>query len=92
TSGRAIGEEITIGIRPEHIAAAAGAPVQLDADVEFVEQLGGTSYLHAPNTPAGALVIRHLGGIVQGQQRIRVGFDPRDCHVFSADGISIGTR
>jgi ABC-type sugar transport system ATPase subunit len=92
TSGRAIGEEIVIGIRPEHLSTGSGGPVQLDADIEFVEQLGGTSYLHAPATPAGPLVIRHLGGIAQDHERVRVGFDPRDCHLFTADGISIGTR
>ncbi len=89
---RPVGEEVAVGIRPEHLAVTGQAPVLFDADVEFVEQLGGTSYLHAPNHPAGPLVIHHLGSVRHDQQRIRVGFDPRDCHLFAADGTSIGVR
>jgi len=91
-AGRSVGEEVALGIRPEHLAVSAAAPHSFEADIEFVEQLGGTSYLHAPGHPAGALVIHHLGAVTHDQQRVRVGFDPRHCHLFTADGISIGTR
>jgi ABC-type sugar transport system ATPase subunit len=91
-SGRSVGEEVAIGIRPEHLAVSAAAPHSFEADIEFVEQLGGTSYLHAPGHPAGPLIIHHLGAVAHDQQRVSVGFDPRHCHLFSADGISIGPR
>jgi ABC-type sugar transport system ATPase subunit len=91
-SGRSVGEEVAIGIRPEHLAVSAAAPHSFEADIEFVEQLGGTSYLHAPAHPAGPLIVHHLGAVTHDQQRVRVGFDPRHCHLFSADGISIGPR
>jgi ABC-type sugar transport system ATPase subunit len=91
-SGRSVGEEVAIGIRPEHLAVSAHAPHSFEADIEFVEQLGGTSYLHAPGHPAGPLIVHHLGTVAHDQQRVTVGFDPRQCHLFAADGVSIGAR
>ncbi len=92
SAGRTVGEEIFIGIRPEHLAVSAHTPHSFNAEVEFVEQLGGTSFLHAPGHPAGPLIIHHLGTVAHDQQRVTIGFDPRHCHLFAADGISIGAR
>jgi multiple sugar transport system ATP-binding protein len=39
----AVGAEVTLGIRPEHLAAGPGAPVQLQAS----ERLGGVTYAYA---------------------------------------------
>ena len=39
----AVGAEVTLGIRPEHLAAGPGAPVQVQAS----ERLGGVTYAYA---------------------------------------------
>jgi len=88
----AVGAEMVVGIRPEHLSVEGHAPYRLDADVEFVEQLGAISYLHAPSGPAGPLVIRHDGGAGPGVGRVRLSFDARHCHLFAADGARIAAR
>ena len=84
------GDHVTVGLRPEDLTVGDGKPCSLGADIEFVEQLGGTSYLHAPSFSAGALIISHHSAGAQPLARVTVGFDPERCHLFAADGRNIG--
>jgi ABC-type sugar transport system ATPase subunit len=86
----AAGDEVTVGIRPDDILIGGSAPCILDAEIEFVEQLGGTSYLHAPGHAGGPLIISHHGDVAQGRGRVTAGFNLERCHLFAADGRSIG--
>ena len=53
----AVGAEVTLGIRPEHLAAGPGAPVQVQAS----ERLGGVTYAYGRLADGQSLTVQ-LGG------------------------------
>jgi ABC-type sugar transport system ATPase subunit len=83
------GEPVTIGLRPEHLRVGTAGSVALTADIEFAEQLGGVSHLHAPGHAAGPLIIWHEGGGDLSGKRVQVSFEPSRCHLFSESGAAI---
>ena len=85
------GDKVTFGVRPEHIAIAAGAGVRLaDVKVDLVEQLGGQTMVYATTADGQPLTIA-----VDGQRQVQLGstltayVDPARYHVFGADGRAI---
>ncbi len=91
--GVAAGEAVTLGIRPEHLSVDADRPIRLEADIKFVENLGGTCYLHAPADPAGPLVVESRQEETEiGPGRHRLGADTRRVHLFAADGRAVTGR
>jgi multiple sugar transport system ATP-binding protein len=85
------GEDVTFGIRPEHLSVleTAGLPLSM-VNVDLVENLGGATMLYT-TTPDGQLLTVALDGqqkIVHGAN-VRTFFDPARCHVFDAAGKSI---
>jgi ABC-type sugar transport system ATPase subunit len=86
--------ELVVGLRPEHFFPRAAAGPKLVADIEFIERLGGESFLHAPSHPAGALVIKQseASGAVKAGAACEIGVDWRKAHLFAADGRAIGLQ
>ncbi|MBY3219272.1 ABC transporter ATP-binding protein [Rhizobium laguerreae] len=84
------GEEVTFGIRPEHLSLAEGAITLSTVNVDLVENLGGATMLYT-TTPDNQLLTVAL----DGQQKVAPGaivkasFDPARCHVFDAAGKTI---
>ncbi|PDS80894.1 sn-glycerol-3-phosphate ABC transporter ATP-binding protein UgpC [Rhizobium sp. L43] len=84
------GQEVTFGIRPEHLSLAGGAITLSTVNVDLVENLGGATMLYT-TTPDGQLLTIAL----DGQQKVERGtnvttfFDPVRCHVFDASGKTI---
>ncbi len=87
------GSQVTLGLRPEHLAPGDGSAV-LNLVGEFSESLGGTSQLYAQ--PVGAppehdtLILSVPGrrALARGEA-LPVGFDPANAHVFDASGQAI---
>ena len=86
--GGATGENVTFGVRPEHISIASGSGVRLaDVKVDLVEQLGGQTMLYTTTADRQPLTIA-----VNGQQEVAIGtavtayVDPARYHVFSGEG------
>ncbi|WP_299131670.1 sn-glycerol-3-phosphate ABC transporter ATP-binding protein UgpC [uncultured Amaricoccus sp.] len=81
------GAAVTIGIRPEHFDRDATPDAAIEIAVEFVEHLGGTSFVHG-NLPDGARVIveRRDAGDLRSGMSIRAGFRNRDVRAFDAEG------
>jgi ABC-type sugar transport system ATPase subunit len=90
----ALSGELVAGLRPEHFNSRRSAGPRLQADVEFIERLGGEIFQHAPTHPAGALVMRHNdeddSKAVHGPQEI--GVDWRKAHLFAPDGRAIALK
>ena len=86
-----VGDDIVVGIRPEHLFPGEAAPLALEARIEFVEQLGGVSYLYAPDHPAGAVVAKHDGSPVANPVggAMSIGLRAELCHLFAADGGTV---
>jgi ABC-type sugar transport system ATPase subunit len=90
----ALSGQLTVGLRPEHFLPRDPVGPKLVADIEFVERLGGESFLHAPSHPAGALVIKQseTGGAAKAGGAREIGVDWRKAHLFAADGSAIALR
>jgi lactose/L-arabinose transport system ATP-binding protein len=87
----ALSGSVIVGIRPEHFNTHRAAGPRLQANVEFVERLGGESFLHAPVHPAGALIMRQGDeeAISIGIGEREIGVDWRKAHLFGGDGRAI---
>jgi multiple sugar transport system ATP-binding protein len=78
------GEELSLGIRPEHISIAGpGETATMPAEVALTEQLGGESYVYC-TCPDGAQIVARLPGqtAVRRGERIGLVFPPGECHLF----------
>jgi len=78
----AVGAEVTLGIRPEHLAAGPGAPVQVQAS----ERLGGVTYAYA-RLADGQPVTVQLDGEhdFAADGGLTVQPQPGRAHLFSGD-------
>jgi ABC-type sugar transport system ATPase subunit len=81
------GPAAQLGVRPEHLEVSADGPLQLQ--VEGVERLGATAYVHGrcAGQPLCA-ELREPGGIAPGQA-LRLDVRPEKLHVFDAQGLRI---
>ncbi|MFO1105735.1 MAG: sn-glycerol-3-phosphate ABC transporter ATP-binding protein UgpC [Amaricoccus sp.] len=81
------GTSVTIGIRPEHFDRDTAPDAAVDVLVDFVEHLGGTSFVHG-HLPDGERIIlerRDVGDLKSGES-IKAGFQVRDMRAFDAEG------
>ena len=86
----AAGRKVTAGIRPEHIAIAAGAKTGFAAEIELVEQMGAQTLLvcNAGSAPLRALIDRNDKVRIGDQIRLQVA--AANVHVFDpASGNSL---
>jgi multiple sugar transport system ATP-binding protein len=89
-SGLSPGQEVVIGIRPEHleIGGEEGHPVS----VQSIEQLGGQSYIYC-ETPDGAQLTAHFVGqtAMRRGDKARARFRRSFMHLFrKSDGMALG--
>ncbi|MGJ4931784.1 ABC transporter ATP-binding protein [Bradyrhizobium sp. HKCCYLS2038] len=85
----AVGQSVTLGIRPEHVEIAPDAGM-LTVSVDLVEQLGGESFISATAPGLPQITLRQ-----HGQSRLRRGdaiainFTPDHLHLFDATGAAL---
>jgi len=91
----AVGERVTLGIRPEHLVAAPAAraeqsPLAIVRTVLLVEQLGEAAYVHL-DQPGGTPLIAKAPGasVLRPGDRQPFHFLAASCHVFDAAGAAI---
>ena len=85
------GAAVAIGIRAEHLALPKDPLPQgamLQGEVRLVEHLGSDVFVHVAIAGIEPWVIaRHPGDLaIKSGQVIALGVDPRNAHVFNADG------
>jgi ABC-type sugar transport system ATPase subunit len=85
-TGLGPGDVVEIGIRPDDLRVDGGGPARLKMQVELCEYIGGATYLHAPNHPAGRLTVRHVGAQPTIGTIFNLGLSLSSCHVFSKEG------
>lgn len=86
----AIGDDVTIGIRPEHMAEGASSAISLQGRIEAVERLGEASYVYM-TLPDGKDVIARTSGdemSVPGSL-FTAHISERSFHLFDANGHSL---
>jgi len=83
--------KVTVGIRPELLTAHMDDNRSVEARIDFVEQLGNTSYAHAMGFRAGALIAIASAetGPAQANQVRKLGFSVGRCFLFDGEGRMI---
>jgi lactose/L-arabinose transport system ATP-binding protein len=82
---RAVGAEVVVGIRPEHLSEGGSVPVRLVAQV--VENTGAASYLYTDTTRASAIVAEvPRGRRVAAGEAVDLGLAPEACLLFDPGG------
>ena len=86
-NGVSRGDEIALGIRPEHVQTGSNGANVAEVKVNFTEQLGSESYLYCELPTLADLTI-HVSGQTQVREseKIKVSFPADLCHVFRSDG------
>ncbi|MEO0546038.1 MAG: sn-glycerol-3-phosphate ABC transporter ATP-binding protein UgpC [Pseudomonadota bacterium] len=85
-----IGEELEIGLRPEHFVAVGDSKLTFKAPTTVVEQLGGVSYLYLNIGAGEPLTVEQKGHTaVRDGQIAEVGVDPDRAMLFDADGLRV---
>ncbi len=91
TDGMQVGDQVSIGIRPEHFVEPDESGARLRTTVGSVEKLGDEAYLYAPDNPAGPLIVRKQGRAAASRayDDIELGLDAGLCHVFDRNGVAV---
>jgi multiple sugar transport system ATP-binding protein len=94
TAGLAPGDEISIGIRPEHLAVDFAAARGLPAEVLLSEQLGDETHIHMRLRGGQATMIAQVPGQLPVESGATIGVAPdvEVCHVFDANGNALISR
>ena len=78
------GRVLQMGLRPEHLEAPAG--ITLQAEVDFVEMLGSTSYVHATLSTEETVIAERRSDQPRAGDRITLSFAPACVRLFAEDG------
>ncbi|WFR98860.1 ABC transporter ATP-binding protein [Rhizobium tumorigenes] len=83
-----VGDEITLGIRPEHIRIGEGG--QFHGKAVLAERLGGLTVFHVDITPEVSLVVQTDGADKTSLHvPITLGIEPHNCHLFDTAGKAL---
>jgi multiple sugar transport system ATP-binding protein len=85
-AGLTVGQDATLGVRPDHIAVAGGDGEGRPLTVEASEQLGNESYLYCRTTSGESMTV-HLPGqtSIRPGQRAHATFRPEFLHLFAGE-------
>ncbi|WP_036664989.1 ABC transporter ATP-binding protein [Paludibacterium yongneupense] len=88
-SGASLGDAVTLGVRPEHITLCDAGNV-LQAMAVTTEHLGDTSVLYLEASGAEVPIAARIPPLQQivPWDRCSLCFDPKNGHLFRADGLS----
>ncbi len=94
-----IGQQVTLGIRPEHLAiidsdTRSATDSVLSRTISLIERLGEQTYLHCIETDgeqAGSSLMAKIQGNSTARPRdsIRMSVPAQHCHLFTADGRAV---
>ena len=84
------GEDVVLGLRPEHLSVGDSGATRLALRGEFAESLGATSQLYAQTGNGETLILQVPGrrSLAAGED-IRAGFDPAQAYLFDGAGSAI---
>ncbi len=84
------GQQVTLGVRPEHMEIGSQGLYGITREVMLVERLGEQTYVHL-DEPAGQPLVAKAPGdahIARGE-RLRVSVAPSCAYLFDADGVAL---
>ena len=81
------GSAITVGIRPEHFDRNGASDAKLDVAIDFVENLGGTSYVHGHVVTGEKIIVEHRDVVVLTTSKtLTVSLQTADIRAFDVQG------
>lgn len=84
------GDELTLGLRPEHLSERGEGDARIPVKALVVEHLGGETFTHAQTDEGHDLMIKGEGmSTVKAGQLLRVGVQGHRCHLFDAQGQAL---
>ena len=90
--GVADAAEVLVGLRPEHFVVGAPADLAFDFNVDVVEYLGGTRYLHGTTTSGETLVVEAREALhVRPGDVARIGAPASRALLFAPSGARLRT-
>ncbi|MBL8329380.1 MAG: sn-glycerol-3-phosphate ABC transporter ATP-binding protein UgpC [Rubrivivax sp.] len=85
------GDKLSLGVRPEQLAAAAGTgPNTLQARVSFIDRLGGNCYVYFDFPGAELSLTAEWRGnpALHSGDTVTLAADAEQCHLFDAQGLA----
>ncbi len=90
TDGVGPGDEVTVGVRPEHLVEGDAAGLRLVGTVDAVEHLGEASFVYLHLDDGTQLIIRSPGdSLAEPNMRHAASAMPGVIHVFDAAGRTV---
>lgn len=89
-TGVNIGDNISLGIRPEHLLPCDQSEVCIKGTVKVVEQLGNETQIYLEMPPIKQSLVYRQNDIVLVEEgdEMSIGINPNRCHLFKEDGIA----
>ncbi len=90
-NGVKVGENLSLGIRPEHLIPSDQAEVTLRGNVQVVELLGNETQIHLeiPEIKQPTLIYRQNDVVLVKEGEVMdIGIMPERCHLFKEDGTA----
>lgn len=89
--GLSAGNDVTVGVRPEHLREGDGDGLSLTGDVDVVERLGDVSYVYFHTADGTRATLSCAGtSMAENGQKLAFHASPNAAHVFGPDGIALG--
>lgn len=79
-----LGEEVTVGVRPEDMRIVSADESGFDSEVQVYEMLGSESYLYFEHDGGDVAVRTEAGTAIRKGDVVRFGFDMEHVHLFDA--------
>ncbi|MCT8662330.1 maltose/maltodextrin ABC transporter ATP-binding protein MalK [Glaesserella parasuis] len=89
-TGVNIGDNISLGIRPEHLLPCDQSEVCIKGTVKVVEQLGNETQIYLEMPPIKQSLVYRQNDIVLVEEgdEMSIGINPNRCHLFKEDGTA----
>jgi multiple sugar transport system ATP-binding protein len=87
------GTRVALGIRPGGVQIATGTQAGIPIEISLVEQLGGSSLIHAALPGGGEIVVQEPGhNLLRRGTKVHAVLPPDHCYLFREDGTAIPRR
>ena len=84
------GDDVSLGVRPEHFRPTGQGDADLVLDVDVAEHLGNTSYVYANVSPDERIIVEHEGFRgADSRDRLTVGLAAGTSFLFDSAGVRI---
>ncbi len=89
-AGVKVGEEVTLGVRPEHTQEQVGEHETVTGTIELLEQLGEAHFIYLKLDHGERIIVREPDDTqLKLGERISIGIPANRCHVFTAEGKAL---